>query len=182
MSMANTNDGCGIVKNPVNVLWRTYDAEDLELYNRIERCIDWYDNGSYFSVNKSTNYRRLECNKKIELGTILMTLQKYHTIYFLGDSVLQQQFIALLCTIDPMHENVDPIGKMDVHLNDWYFFNYSHPQGITQFKFFKVGLIFDMEQKAFFETHLPASIKSSTGMMPSFCMLGLTIAADTHIS
>jgi hypothetical protein len=160
--MSSTTDGCGIVKNAGNVRWRTYNAEDWQLYNRIEQCIQWHDKGSYLGVFNSDKFRRLDCSQHVDLATILSTLQKYHTIYLLGDSVLQQQFIAFMCTIDPMHENVDPIGKLDVHLKDWYFFNYSHPEGITQFKFFKVGLLFDIEQKAFFETHLPASIKSST--------------------
>ncbi|KAI2506819.1 hypothetical protein MHU86_7604 [Fragilaria crotonensis] len=162
VSVSRTTDGCGIVKNPKNIRWRTYNAEDWEMYNRIEQCINWYDRGAYLSAYNATNFRRLDCNQQVDPATTLLTLQKYHTIYILGDSVLQQQFIALMCTIDPKHENVDPIGKLDVHLKDWYFFNYSHPQGVTQFKFFKVGLLFDMEQKAFFKTHFPDSIKAAT--------------------
>jgi hypothetical protein len=161
MSMESDVDGCGLVTNSERTQWRTYNAEDWELYNRVEQCIHWYDKGAYLSDYNSTNFRRLVCRQNIDVATILSTLQKYHTIYLLGDSVLQQQFIALMCTIDPLHENVDPIGKLDVHVKDWYFYNYSHPHGLTQFKFFKVGLLFDMEQTAFFETHFPASINAS---------------------
>ena len=154
-------DGCGLEENLGNIHWRNYTKEDWEMYYRIETCVKWYDS-NYIDTYDSANFRKLACNQEPDLTSILSALQKYHTIYILGDSVLQQQFIALMCTIDPMHPNVDPIGKMDVHKKDWYFFNYTHARGVTQFKFFKVGFFFDNEQKGFLQTHFPTAIEAST--------------------
>ena len=52
-------------------------------------------------------------------------------------------------------------SPLDVHLL-WTSEEPSDGEGVTQFKFYKVGFLFDKEQKAFFETHFPNSIKAAT--------------------
>jgi hypothetical protein len=104
---SDISDGCGI-SDDVEALWLPYSSKDLDYMNSILFCVRAINKirrlGQSFNRNE-VNYRDkfnltyLKCNTPPATWDIL--LSNYDNIYMIGDSVLRQQYDALLCMMYP---------------------------------------------------------------------------------
>lgn len=104
-SEKSDDDGCFSLptdKNAVEPQWVNYTKSDHDFYERTKRCNRAINKGEHF-VQRA--FKKLSCSSSSQNESALDNFQdiiaSYRRIWFIGDSVLQQVYLSLLCMLDP---------------------------------------------------------------------------------
>jgi len=119
----NDDDGCKLTSHPKNVHWTinkkgednnvSSSAEQMHLH-RVHQCATW------FSFTDADWWPSLSCDVSITTKLLQSVVQKHNRILFVGDSVLRQQYLFLLCMIDPTFEHIQVKKKNPFYYQTYY--------------------------------------------------------------
>jgi hypothetical protein len=157
-------DGCGIIQDDSTVTWSNLSSNEIKFYDTVKSCALRIANGSLKNWEKTdtSKLKMLRCDRNItETVMFQSSIKEYETVWFIGDSVLCQQFFALICTVDPSvtwdqitgeNEEPDTIGF------EWIY-NHSHGR-TTKFVFSKFGILWQNLEHNLYVDAFPKAIAS----------------------
>jgi hypothetical protein len=94
-------DVCGLVNDSSNIEWRTYTQAEQSDIERVASCLNRIGREDLSSLKKGEPTRKLHCPTEVTLESVRNTIKQYDTIWFGGDSIMEQQFFTLACMLDP---------------------------------------------------------------------------------
>jgi len=127
----NNDDGCKLTSHSKNVHWTTTNnkgednnvsssAEQMHI-RRVHQCATRF---SFTYVEKPSDadwWPSLSCDITVTTELLQSVVQKHNRILFVGDSVLRQQYLFLLCMIDPTFERIQMKKQKDqFHYQSYY--------------------------------------------------------------
>jgi len=177
--------------------WKQYDSQQTSYMKEVETCVlrfemwkgHWSMKGGTQKID--TTLGMLDCQE--EYGDIQQSLRnwakQYRRIWFVGNSVLGQQFDVLQCMLDPQatlnrtelsrffiydHAS-DAINRSTIveadeteqaylytHENSSKFLHNESSPSSTSFERVHHGYLFDEQEKTLYETAFPTIIKLAT--------------------
>jgi len=133
------DDGCRLTSHPNNIHWtrkpeneydvqnsNSYtvadadavaaDADDAAVQERIrqvQQCAAQFPLTYVTSPSDSDWWSSMLCNVGVTNELVQAVAQKHNNILFVGDSVMRQQYVILLCMIDPTLEHMQLLDGKD---------------------------------------------------------------------
>jgi len=145
-------DGCS-VNDKVLPKWAPHSnpQEQTKFMNQAFQCVRRIS--PHEPVQQvSTDIAYLHCNAQASLDI----LKQYRRVWFIGDSVLLQQYRSLLCTLDTQLQSYQlQFRKCGEEMT------YKHDLGETSLVYTEFGWIFDQEEPLY-KTVFPEAIATST--------------------
>jgi len=177
-------DGCGLIDNTTKnrADWVPYDDEDTQFFHLVEPCVGrlWYR--PFGAVNTST-LEKISCLRDDDHDepprsisrragseeNVRTTLGHYDRVLFIGDSVLAQQFLSLVCSLNPritmkdIEQGTAGLRHMQYqfqHKNDAA--SSSSEYKTTTLTYRQVGRLFRNDQQGFFQDFYPKAVATFT--------------------
>jgi hypothetical protein len=168
-SVVHPDDGCGL--HGEKSKWIPYTSRDYEIMHHATKCSP--DN--VLRKRDMANLTSLQCSVDIGVDSMVSIISQFERILFIGDSVLRQQYLNLLCLLSNTAEGKGLIagtyGKSAKELWDFNAtFNNRTILQLTQF-----GWIFDHSSKPLYQGAFPNRSRLSPRGMPSSSTPGITI-------
>lgn len=165
------DDGCGLVDNRHMSSWvpmtKTENDNVVEVQQCLKRTTGWDDHSKlYTNVNPRAIKEKLNCNIPVSFETLRSTLLKFDTVWFLGDSIMAQNFYTLSCIIDPSRGKWDGaqirkfMGLSGLGTRTPEQFHYSHIAGSTRFLYSRFGRQWYLDSNLF-DKDFPEATKVS---------------------
>jgi hypothetical protein len=161
------DDGCGLIgiDNISKPKWRNYTLEESMEVEDLKQCITNTGRFGNMRIGPSVNddfHTKLDCKIQLTLDKIRSIVKQYDNIHLIGDSILEQQFWILQCMLDTtLGKDSSPSGKpWNVHKQGQQSFSFTFYSTNIYYK--KGGYNFDPEEKFFYETDFPNTVKQTT--------------------
>jgi hypothetical protein len=105
-------DGCGLAHADTRSVatWSRFSENEVHSFLALKECVrrTFLEKGDdmthLLSLRKIENLAALRCHQNISQSTIESIVKQGQTIWFIGDSILQQQFYVFLCMVHPTLE------------------------------------------------------------------------------
>lgn len=150
-----------------NIEWRNYTQAEQSIIEQVAACLNKIGpiggslNGA--TGEERGSIRKLQCPTKVTLETVRNTIKQNDTVWFGGDSVLEQQFYALACMLDQsIFDGVDYQNLMNNYSLSWnHTTNHSnHSITKTTLLYSKFGWHFDPNEHALYRGDFPRAIQN----------------------
>jgi hypothetical protein len=115
---AEQDDECGLVTNSAYIKWRNYTEQNFHDLASLQFCLKRTKVWSTPPLHVSS---KLDCKIDIDLKAFQETLKLYDTIWFIGDSLLEEQFYLTVCMIDPTMGSTTGAPYAITHIEDMDF-------------------------------------------------------------
>ena len=94
---------CDLVMDLSITEWRNYTQAEQHNIEQVAACLDkiGHTDGSLNGAEGEEPTRKLHCPIEVTLDIVRSTIKQYDTVWFGGDSVMEQQFYTLACILDP---------------------------------------------------------------------------------
>jgi hypothetical protein len=185
------DDGCGLSRDASTITWSTFTTDDVTSFEALQACVKGIPEASPQNMvrrdqNVST-LRMLQCRRSITVNEIQSAVKDYETIWFIGDSLLEQQFYIFLCMVDPLmtHDQIHGsglpnAGKMGSPFHtiakQW---TYNHSNGAaTKVIYSKFGRVWDNKESNLYVDAFPKAVGSLNGK--GAIVLDASTHYDTH--
>ena len=172
------DDGCGLSRDASTITWSTFTADDVTAFEALQACarrLPELKGIGRRDLNVAT-LRMLQCQLRITMTEIHSAVNDYETIWFIGDSVLEQQFYTFLCMVDPLMTRDQIYGSglpgadaggstgSPVHTiaRQWTY-NHSNGAGATKVIYSKFGLKWLRSEYNLYVNAFPKAVESLTG-------------------
>ena len=164
----NEHTPCDLVMDSSNTEWRNYTQAEESDIKQVAVCLDKISrsggslNGA---IGEEEPIRKLQCPTKVTLATVRNTIKQYDTVWFGGDSVLEQQFCTLACMLDQsIFDGVDLPSFTNPMVNYSLFWHHTtnhsnHSTTGTTLLYSKFGWIFDTNEHALYRGDFPTAIQ-----------------------
>lgn len=161
------DDGQGFSANPS---YLAYSNTDVDLYKRVEECVNHLiilaEDSPYERIDP-TNLTMLQCQLNISLEIFQSHVSRYNTIWFIGDSLVQQQYLAFLCMVDPSLNHLqfksdEPATNRSSILYDATFNNSLGGNKFPHIVFSSFGYLFDPTQPNLYSRSFPEAVATLT--------------------
>lgn len=160
-------DGCGIIDDGRGILatprYSAYNSADSNLYENVLKCLnqmqDTFATSGESYVDPS-NFTMLRCDLNVTLELFQSYVRQYDTIWFFGDSVVQQQYTAFLCMLDPslthLQYNIKVPDTQSYEPEVYFDATYNNSLGgSTRLVFSRFGYSFDPAQHNLYTRAFP---------------------------
>lgn len=168
-------DGCGL-QDGVQPRWVPYSNEDHNIYQKMHQCLSrFHKTLSNHEVEDPLvpNVTKLACHRNVTLDDVRLLMERYRRVWFIGDSVLLQQYLALLCMVNPDMELHDFLKNATSHRN--FIWN-----NRTEFRFSLFGYLFDHSQPVLYQSVFPRALRTSTNQDLIVVNAGLHYEPSTY--
>jgi hypothetical protein len=99
-------DGCGLSRDDSTITWSKFTADDVTAFEALQACVKGIPEAKPQDMVRHqqnvANLTMLQCRLSITANEIQSAVKYYETIWFIGDSLLEQQFYIFLCMVDPL--------------------------------------------------------------------------------
>jgi hypothetical protein len=164
ITMRALDDGCGISLDTVSstVTWSTFTAGEATAFRALQACIKRIPQAKpsamvpHHGPNVSA-LRMLQCRQKVTVNETQSVVQGYETMWFIGDSVLEQQFYVFLCMVDPwmtLHQihgsglpDAGESGSVDHTIAAQWTYHHSDGTGATRVICSKFGRVWEGSER-----------------------------------
>jgi hypothetical protein len=165
-SHSDKEDGCGVnagrwrasTREALDVIpyWRPFDQDEIEFLREVEGCVRKMKVENKMVLRDHSSIKMLGWNRKVTRQVVRDSwIQRYQRIWFIGDSILEQQYNSMICMLDPKN--------LAAKVNDYPTnFTYNHSSGSTTLERTKWGLKFDKKETTLYKGHFPSVLKSAT--------------------
>ena len=175
--------GCGMIDNATRAApWIPYNEDELEFFELVEPCYVRLKSGARpLDQDDYSALHKLQCHDNGDTTGmsphqyIQSTFLAYDRVLMVGDSILEQQYVALVCSLNPH------LTREDIEMGepgDWAHYEYVHHHhrrhhrypdnnsncaaNMTTLTYRKVGWQFDNAQPGFYTTSYPQAIRNFT--------------------
>jgi hypothetical protein len=155
-------DGCGL--HGESPKWVPYTPIEYKILEMVSECnpVTYPQHPPWLLANITA----LQCSTNVGLDLIPSIIGQFDRVWFIGDSVLKQQYWSLICmlsltTVEDIIGNVQ--AKFDnniTYLKDGYEFNAT--LNGTFIRYTQFGWKFDTTEKALYETDFPEAVRTYT--------------------
>jgi GDSL/SGNH-like Acyl-Esterase family found in Pmr5 and Cas1p len=179
------DDGCGLVHEYMSAGTSTtssgvtrsrLSANEVHSFNVLKECVQrtFIEKGGSMvrplSPETVANLTALRCHHNVTQSTIQSVVQQSSnkTIWFIGDSILEQQFYVLLCMVHPTLELSEIVytsqrpGTATEAIAAK--FTYNHSMGSTNIIYSKFGLSWHRAESNLYMDAFPQAVASLTEM------------------
>jgi hypothetical protein len=164
--MPQHEDGCGLDRNNgMTATWSSYSQSEVDAFKVVRTCAKQF--GEAKIAREFRYLEKLQCNLDVTLNISKATLLEHKRIWFIGDSLLVQQFYMLLCTLNPNVEIQDletyhpsSGGSPSEPIEAEY--TYHHSKGSTKLLYTRFGYNFDKEEQSLYVGAFPKAVASLT--------------------
>lgn len=146
---------CGLVMDSSNTEWRTYTQAEQNDIEKVAACLTKIGREDLSSLNKGEPTRKLYCPTDVTLETVRNTIKQYDTVWFGGDSIIEQQFFTLACMLDPSLPSLTDRSLFWHHPTN----HSNNAKTGTTLQFSKFGWIFDHNEHDLFKGVFPKTIQ-----------------------
>lgn len=163
-------DGCGL-EDHVEPRWIPQSQQDTLELKQLQTCktklVAAFESGDQEDIiNKRADLTKLDCLLK---DVPVEILYNYKTIYMIGDSLLRQQFMVLLCMLNPLVEPED-VAFLNTKEKVEYRVEVQHPGNTTTTTmpttliYTPFGIVFPRpsQYQPLFENEFPAAAANGT--------------------
>jgi GDSL/SGNH-like Acyl-Esterase family found in Pmr5 and Cas1p len=145
-------DGCGFNGGHPN--WVPYTHQDYKVLKEILQC----DRSASEAGQKMDRLTKLQCT--VNVGDSMSSIvSQFDRIWFIGDSILRQQFWNLICMLSPNINKKEEISSIGGY-GDEKWIRTTHNGTILQYTRF--GWLFDNEESALYNDAFPEAIRTYT--------------------
>lgn len=157
-------DGCDLRKER-QADWTKSEGAELNWLRDVNACTKQFQLADIkFFGGFDENIRTLQCQLQVDMNLTRETLSEYNNLWFFGDSLLIQQFYALICMFNPDVTRTDLkyykptyMGSADDFINAEYIHNNS-----TRFLFSRFGYTWAKEENNLYKYAFPKAVQSLT--------------------
>lgn len=146
------DDGCGLFGGTPN--WVPYTHQDYKVLKGILQC----DRSASEAGQKMDRLTKLQCTVNVG-DTMSSIISQFDRIWFIGDSILRQQFWNLICMLSPNMNKREQLSSMGGY-GDESWIRTTHNGTILQYTRF--GWLFDNEETALYKDTFPEAIRTYT--------------------
>jgi hypothetical protein len=166
------DDGCGLAHDTSSVTRSRLSADEVHSFNVLKECVQrtFLEKGANMvdplSPEMVSNLTALRCNQNITQSTIQLVVEQSGTIWFIGDSILEQQFYVFLCMVHPKLELPEikyssqrpgtPLETIAAH------FTYNHSMGSTNIIYSKFGHVWHPDETNLYVDAFPKAVAALT--------------------
>ena len=154
---------CDLVMDSSKTRWRNYTQSEHSDFDEVAACVNVLrSNVSGLPSPDKREMRKLECNTDVTLANLRNAIQRYDTIWFIGDSVLRQQFYSLICMMDPSlgkHAG-KPFNLTGENYESLVWHHSNQSQNGTTLRYSQFGWHFDTSEYALYRDDFPTAVKT----------------------
>ena len=149
---------CDLVMDSSNTEWRNCTQAEQHNIEQVAACLDkiGHTGGSPNGAEGEEPTRKLHCPTEVTLDIVRSTIKQYDTVWFGGDSVMEQQFYTLACILDPSMTSLTNMSSFWHHSTN----HSNHSNTGTTLRYSEFGWIFDNDEQALYRGDFPMAIES----------------------
>jgi hypothetical protein len=171
------DDGCGIdhagddghnfLANP---RYMAFNDADIDTYKLVDDCLKRLilpGGTRYPDGIDPTNLTMLQCELNVTLELFQSHASQYDTIWFFGDSLVQQQYVSFLCMVDPSLDRLQynltrPFTNIYEPPIYWHAMYNNSLGDLTRIVFSRFGFRFDPAQPNLYIRGFPDAVATMT--------------------